>query len=72
MIDPSSYRTWQHGADSIINVPVVYRLDPSSLSDTEYMLCTPIVTGFSFTTKQWGALLLTSPFRASELTSGFG
>ncbi|KAF5342476.1 hypothetical protein D9611_001266 [Ephemerocybe angulata] len=58
MIDPSAYRVWQHATSSVINPPVVYHLDPRKLTEEEYMLCTPIVLGFSFTTKKWGGYAL--------------
>ncbi|RXW14746.1 hypothetical protein EST38_g11108 [Candolleomyces aberdarensis] len=58
MIDPASYRVWQPSVKSLINPSVLYRLDPTRLTDEQYMLCTPIVLGFSFTAKQWGGFAL--------------
>jgi hypothetical protein len=58
MVDPASYRVWQPSVVSIINPSVLYRLDPTRLTDEQYMLCTPIILGFSFTAKQWGGFAL--------------
>ena len=58
MIDSASYRVWQPSVISLINPSVLYRLDPAKLTDEQYMLCTPIVLGFSFTAKQWGGFAL--------------
>ncbi|KAJ2934083.1 hypothetical protein H1R20_g2987, partial [Candolleomyces eurysporus] len=54
MIDPVSYRVWQSVINSPINPTVEYFLIPTELTDEEYMLCTPILLGFSFTAKRWG------------------
>jgi hypothetical protein len=49
---------WQSSIRPLINHTVDYQLDPTKLTDEEYMLCTPIVLGFSFTAKRWGGFPL--------------
>ncbi|RXW20459.1 hypothetical protein EST38_g5393 [Candolleomyces aberdarensis] len=59
MIDPTSYRLRQSGPGlTSVNRTVTTPLDTSKLTDEHYMLCSPIVAGFSFTTKRWGGFPL--------------
>ncbi|RXW14743.1 hypothetical protein EST38_g11107, partial [Candolleomyces aberdarensis] len=58
MIDPASYRAWQPMIISLINPTVEYFLIPAKLTDEEYMLCNPILLGFSFVAKRWGGFPL--------------
>lgn len=52
MVDPESSFEYsgQHGQS------VYHRLDPEKLSEEDYLICTPVLLGFCFTTKAWGTL----------------
>jgi hypothetical protein len=55
MIDPCAFRMFQ--PESSLNIPVstpLKRAEVAELEEEQYMICTPIVMGFCFGTKQWG------------------
>ncbi|KAG2153016.1 P-loop containing nucleoside triphosphate hydrolase protein [Suillus bovinus] len=56
MIDPCAFRTVR--PDSSLNVPVSTPLKRAELEEEQYMICTPVVIGFCFATKQWGGFAL--------------
>ncbi|EKM58422.1 uncharacterized protein PHACADRAFT_252732 [Phanerochaete carnosa HHB-10118-sp] len=56
MIDVESFFEFGHQRRF---APEVYReLDPEQLSEEELLICTPVVLGFCFTTKLWGAFAI--------------
>jgi hypothetical protein len=52
MIDPWAFRMFQ--PDSSLNLPVSTPLKRAELEEEQYIICTPVVIGFCFETKQWG------------------
>ncbi|KAG1838022.1 P-loop containing nucleoside triphosphate hydrolase protein [Suillus subalutaceus] len=56
MIDPGAFRMFK--PDSSLNLPVSTRLVPKELEEEQYVICTPVVIGFCFGTKQWGGFAL--------------
>jgi hypothetical protein len=52
MIDPKSFRTFNPHVD--YNPHVHKQLDHTSLTDDQYMICTPVVLGYCFGIKKWG------------------
>ncbi|KAJ7349861.1 P-loop containing nucleoside triphosphate hydrolase protein [Mycena albidolilacea] len=56
MIDPVAFRLFE--PNCTFNLEVHRRLDPESLTDEQYMICTPIVLGFCFGVKMWGGFAL--------------
>lgn len=55
MIDPRAFRMFQ--PESSLNVPVstpLKQAEIAELDEEQYMICTPVVIGFCFGTKQWG------------------
>ena len=52
MIDPVAFRAHQPNAD--YNLPVRKLLERVVLTEEQYLICTPVVLGFSFATKTWG------------------
>ncbi|KAG2060596.1 P-loop containing nucleoside triphosphate hydrolase protein [Suillus hirtellus] len=56
MIDPWAFRMFQ--PDSSLNLPVSTPLKRAELEEEQYIICTPVVIGFCFETKQWGGFAL--------------
>ncbi|KAJ7508569.1 P-loop containing nucleoside triphosphate hydrolase protein [Mycena galericulata] len=56
MIDPVAFRLFQ--PNCTFNLSVHRRLDRDSLTDTQYMICTPIALGFCFGAKMWGGFAM--------------
>jgi hypothetical protein len=52
MIDPGAFRMFK--PDSSLNYPVSTPLKRAELEEEQYIICTPVVIGFCFGTKQWG------------------
>lgn len=52
MIDPVAFRFFEPNAG--YNLPVRKRLERVALTEEQYLICTPVVLGFSFATKTWG------------------
>lgn len=52
MIDPATFRLFK--TCSRLMRSVSRKLDPTSLTDEQYMICTPVLLGFCFGTKAWG------------------
>ncbi|KAG2123316.1 P-loop containing nucleoside triphosphate hydrolase protein [Suillus cothurnatus] len=56
MIDPGAFRRFK--PDSSLNLPVTTPLEQAELEEEQYIICTPVVIGFCFGTKQWGGFAL--------------
>lgn len=56
MIDPGAFRMFK--PDSSLNLPVSTPLKRAELEEEQYIICTPVVIGFCFGTKQWGGFAL--------------
>ncbi|KAG1840607.1 P-loop containing nucleoside triphosphate hydrolase protein [Suillus subalutaceus] len=56
MIDPGAFRMFK--PESSLNLRVSTRLKPKELEEEQYMICTPVLLGFCFGTKQWGGFAL--------------
>ncbi|KAG1749236.1 P-loop containing nucleoside triphosphate hydrolase protein [Suillus lakei] len=56
MIDPCAFRLFQ--PNSSLNLPVSTPLKRTELEEEQYIICTPVVIGFCFGTKQWGGFAL--------------
>jgi len=56
MIDPGAFRVFQPYSE--INSSVSIPLNRSELTDEQYLICTPIMLGFSFRSKVWGGFAL--------------
>ncbi|KAJ7492168.1 P-loop containing nucleoside triphosphate hydrolase protein [Mycena latifolia] len=56
MIDPVAFRLFE--PNCTYNLGVYRRLGPNNLTDEQYMICTPIVLGFCFGVKMWGAFAM--------------
>ncbi|KAJ7054051.1 P-loop containing nucleoside triphosphate hydrolase protein [Mycena amicta] len=56
MIDPVSFRLFE--PNTTFNLYVHRTLELDSLTDEQYMICTPIVLGFCFGVKRWGGFAL--------------
>ena len=55
MIDHAGFRRFNPNCN--FNLSVERQLDHDSLDDVQYMLCTPIILGYSFGVKKWGTTL---------------
>jgi hypothetical protein len=55
MISPYAFRHFAPEAE--FNPPVRHSLPRDSLTDDQYAICSPILLGFAFDRKSWGALL---------------
>ncbi|KAJ6543108.1 P-loop containing nucleoside triphosphate hydrolase protein [Mycena capillaripes] len=56
MIDPVAFRLFE--PNCTYNLAVHRRVDRGNLSDEQYMICTPVVLGFCFGVKMWGAFAI--------------
>ncbi|ETW80179.1 AAA+-type ATPase [Heterobasidion irregulare TC 32-1] len=56
MIDPVAFRVHQPNAD--YNLFVHKLLERATLTEEQYVICTPVVLGFSFATKTWGGFAM--------------
>ncbi|KAJ7266957.1 P-loop containing nucleoside triphosphate hydrolase protein [Mycena haematopus] len=56
MIDPKAFRLFE--PNCTFNLRVHRRLELDSLTEEQYMICTPIVLGFCFGVKTWGGFAL--------------
>ncbi|KAJ7762396.1 P-loop containing nucleoside triphosphate hydrolase protein [Mycena maculata] len=56
MIDPVAFRLFE--PNSGLNLSVHRKLERDSLTDIQYMICTPIVLGFCFGVKVWGGFAM--------------
>ncbi|KAK0473017.1 P-loop containing nucleoside triphosphate hydrolase protein [Armillaria luteobubalina] len=56
MVDAVAFREYEPNAT--YNLDVLTVLNRSSLTDEQYMICNPVVLGFSFGTKSWGGFAL--------------
>ncbi|KAJ6601315.1 P-loop containing nucleoside triphosphate hydrolase protein [Mycena vulgaris] len=56
MIDPVAFRLFEPNVS--FNLQVHRRLERDSLTEEQYMICTPIVLGFCFGVKMWGGFAM--------------
>lgn len=56
MIDPGAFRMFQPNSRLILSVSTT--LKRAELEEEQYMICTPVIMGFCFRTKQWGGFAL--------------
>ncbi|GJE90661.1 AAA family ATPase [Phanerochaete sordida] len=56
MVDVDSFFEFQYNSDFARRS--CRRLDPEELTDDELMICSPVVLGFCFNTKAWGAFAI--------------
>lgn len=52
MIDPATFRLFKPCSRLMRNV--VRKLDPTTLTDEQLLICTPVLLGFNFGNKAWG------------------
>lgn len=52
MVDPATFRLFKPCSRLMRNVS--RKLDPTALTDEQYLICTPILLGFNFGNKAWG------------------
>jgi len=63
IVDPKSFRLFEPDAE--YNLSVYQSVDRHSLTDEQLAICTPLVLGYCFGVKQWGAFALD---RCSDVT----
>ncbi|KAF7302528.1 AAA family [Mycena chlorophos] len=56
MIDPTAFRLFQPNCS--FNFDVHRVLEPESLTDEQYLVCSPVLLGFCFGAKQWGGFAM--------------
>nr|GAT46318.1 AAA family [Mycena chlorophos] len=56
MIDPTAFRLFQPNCS--FNFDVHRALEPESLTDEQYLVCSPVLLGFCFGAKQWGGFAM--------------
>ncbi|KAG2060600.1 P-loop containing nucleoside triphosphate hydrolase protein [Suillus hirtellus] len=56
MIDPGAFRMFQPNSRLILSVSTL--LKRAELEEEQYMICTPVIMGFYFRTRQWGGFAL--------------
>ncbi|KIP06048.1 hypothetical protein PHLGIDRAFT_119307 [Phlebiopsis gigantea 11061_1 CR5-6] len=56
MIDPATFRLFKSNSRLLRNV--TRKLDPTTLTDEQLLICTPILLGFNFGSKAWGGFAI--------------
>lgn len=61
MIDATAFCYFNPGSNFILRVQT--RLDRDNLTEEQFMICSPVILGFCFGSKQWGMYLNHAHFR---------